>query len=344
MKIDDIAKLANVSKSAVSLALNGKPGVSPETRDKILRIAQETGYVQRSQLHARQVFKSKRYLRLAALTNSGIVLAEYEKQPFFTELIRHIEDQCSSFGYSLLFSSIQEGNLLGEIRQLAEDREAAGLILLGTNLSREQTAMIAEQAAPLVVLDTCYESLDADFIVMNNFMGGWQAANHLIELGHRRIGYVQSRSRMYNFDARKRGFEAALREHSLSVDKNHLFTLAPTVVSSQEEFVQGWAGLAGERPTALFCECDYMAISVIKSAHELGIRVPDELSVVGFDNISEAEVITPELTTIHVAKEKIAALAVERLVRLTEQEHNPLHLKTFVDTSLVVRKSTRALP
>ncbi|MCC3377151.1 LacI family DNA-binding transcriptional regulator [Cohnella sp. REN36] len=342
MKIEDIAKLANVSKSAVSLALNGKPGVSPETRDKILKIVQDTGYIQRSQLHAQQVYRSNRFLRLAALTNSGIVLDEYEKQPFFTELIRHIEDQCSSYGYSLLFSSIQGDQLAGEIQRLAADYEASGLILLGTNLSRDQVALVSEHVKNLVVLDTCYESLAADFVVMNNFMGGYQAASHLIELGHRRIGYAQSKSRMYNFDARRRGFEAALEEHGLSISKEHLFTLAPTVVSPQEEFVQAWSALS-ERPTALFCECDYMAISVIKSAHELGIRVPDELSVVGFDNISEAEVITPELTTIQVEKEKIAALAVERLVRLTENEGKNLHLKTLVDTSLVERKSTKAL-
>ncbi|GIO16245.1 LacI family transcriptional regulator [Cohnella xylanilytica] len=343
MKIEDIAKLANVSKSAVSLALNGKPGVSSETRDRILKIVQDTGYIQRSQLHAQQVFRGNKFLRLAALTNSGIVLDEYEKQPFFTELIRHIEDQCSSYGYSLLFSSIQGDQLAGEIGRLAADYEASGLILLGTNLTREQVSLVSGHVRNLVVLDTCYESLAADFVVMNNFMGGYQAASHLIGLGHRDIGYVQSKSRMYNFDARRRGFDAALEEHGLSVRKEHLFTLAPTVVSSQEEFVQGWTRLGDSRPTALFCECDYMAISVIKSAHELGVRVPDELSVVGFDDIAEAEVITPELTTIHVEKEKIAALAVERLVRLAENEGSPLHLKTLVDTTLVERKSTRAL-
>ncbi|MBB6637779.1 LacI family DNA-binding transcriptional regulator [Cohnella thailandensis] len=343
MKIDDIARLANVSKSAVSLALNGKPGVGPETRDKILKIAQDTGYVQRSQVHAQQVYRTNRFLRLVALTNSGIVLDEFEKQPFFTELIRHIEDQCSSNGYSLLFSSIQGDLLAEEIQRLATDVEASGLILLGTNLTREQVALVSGQIANLVVLDTCHESVSADFVVMNNFMGGYQAARHLIELGHRRIGYVQSKSRMHNFDSRRKGFDAALEEFGLTLAPEHAFTILPTVVSSQEEFLQGWSGLRGDRPTALFCECDYMAISVIKSAHELGIRVPDELSVIGFDDIAEAEVITPELTTIHVEKETIAALAVERLIRLTEQEGRNLHLKTLVDTSLVVRKSTKAL-
>ncbi|THF84668.1 LacI family DNA-binding transcriptional regulator [Cohnella fermenti] len=343
MKIDDIAKLANVSKSAVSLALNGKPGVSPETRDKILRIAQDTGYVQRSQVHAQQVYRTNRFLRLVALTNSGIVLDEFEKQPFFTELIRHIEDQCSGNGYSLLFSSIQADQLAEEVQRLSTDAEASGLILLGTNLAREQVALVSEQIEHLVVLDTCHPAVAADFVVMNNEMGGCQAARHLLELGHRRIGYVQSKSRMHNFDARRRGFDAALEEFGLALAPEHIFTIAPTVVSSQKEFVQGWASLREGLPTALFCECDYMAISVIKSAHELGIRVPDELSVIGFDDIAEAEVITPELTTIHVEKETIAALAVERLLRLTEQEGPSPRLKTLVDTSLVVRKSTKAL-
>ncbi|HUC92855.1 MAG TPA: LacI family DNA-binding transcriptional regulator [Paenibacillus sp.] len=343
MKIADIAKMANVSKAAVSLALNGKPGVSPETREKILKIVTETGYVQRSLVPANQVHRSNRVLRLVALTNSGIISDEYHKQPFFTELIRHIEDHSSSRGYSLLFSSLQGDQLSSEIQKMESDHATNGIILLGTNLNKEQIASIADRIDNLVVLDTCFESLHVDFVVMNNFMGGYQAAKHLIERGHRKIGYVQSKSRMYNFDSRRRGFYEALEEHSITVDKNDVFSTAPTVVSSQEDFVEKFTQRRRNFPTALFCECDYMAISVIKSLAELGLRVPDDVSVVGFDDITEAEIITPELTTIHVEKEKIASIAVERLIERSENPEHNIHIKAIVDTSLVERKSTKIL-
>jgi len=343
MKISDIAKMANVSKATVSLALNGKPGVSPETREKILKIVYEHGYVKRPLTLANRAHASSRVLRLVALTNSGIISDEYHKQPFFAELIRHIEDHCSSRGYSLLFSSLQSDNLISEIEKVENGHPANGIILIGTNLSKEQISSIAKQIDHLVVLDTFFESLPVDFVVMNNFMGGYQAAKYLIEKGHRKIGYVRSKNRMYNFDSRMRGFYAALEEYSITIDKNDIFTIAPTVVTSQDIFVEQFKRRKDDHPTALFCECDYMAISVIKSMMELGLRVPDDVSVIGFDNISEAEIITPELTTIHVDKAKIAAIAVERLIERLENPGHNIHIKTIVDTTLVERKSTRAL-
>jgi len=342
MKIEDIAKIANVSKAAVSLALNGKPGVSTETRDRILRIAQDTGYIQRTQIHAQQIYRNNRYLRFAALTHSGIIQAEYEKQPFFNELIRHIEDKCSSLGYSLLFTTLSSEHLENEIHDLASDIETSGLILLGTNLSKEQISLFTGRINNLVIIDSCYESIAADFVVMNNYMGGYQAASHLIQLGHRNIGYAQSRNRMYNFDARRSGFLAALNDHQLTLSDEHTFVLSPTVVAPQQDFLDDWKKLK-EKPTALFCDCDYIAISVIKSTYELGLRLPEDLSIVGFDDIPEAEVVTPELTTIHVEKELIASIAVERIVRVCEGEISETKVKTLVDTKLVERRSTAAI-
>ncbi|MFE5320524.1 LacI family DNA-binding transcriptional regulator [Paenibacillus sp. NPDC056579] len=342
MKIEDIAKLANVSKSAVSLALNGKPGISPETRLKIINIAKEGGYIPRTQSRPEKTGGTSQILRFVACTNSGIVSEHYAQQPFFMELIRCFEEQCRTNGYSLLFSSVPSDQLEQQIDQLETENESNGIILLGTNLSREQIRLITNIQPNLVVLDTCFETEQTNFIVMNNRMGAYQAAQHLLELGHRRIGYVQSSYRMYNFDRRKQGFLACLEENGESLKDSDVFASPPTAITAQPSLVSLFLERKGSMPTALFCECDYIAISVIKSLAEAGLRVPDDISVVGFDNIHESVVITPELTTIHVEKETIAEMAVKKLMSMIDNGDR-VNIKAFVDTRLVVRKSSRAL-
>jgi len=339
MKIEDIARLANVSKSAVSLAINGKPGISEETRNKILRIAREQGYIPRTLKHARQTAAANHTLRFVACTNSGIVHEQFNKLPFFMELIHYIEKHTRTNGYSLLYSTVPIDQLESGLAQLESDHETDGIILLGTNLPEDLIRLISAKQQKLVVIDTCYETLNANFILMNNFMGAYQAARHLIELGHRRIGYVQSVSRIYNFNERRRGFLRALEEENLTLREDDIFTVVPTEITVQEAFIQA-VRERQDLPTALFCECDYIAISVIKSVHELGIRVPDEMSIIGFDNIQESMVITPELTTVHVEKERIAEVAVKTLIDMIEK-NDPICMKTLIDTRIISRNSCR---
>ncbi|WP_078435141.1 MULTISPECIES: LacI family DNA-binding transcriptional regulator [Bacillaceae] len=340
MRLDDIAKLANVSKSAVSLALNGKNGVSEETRDKIVKIAQEHGYIPRPILKAEQYFQTRnKLLRFVACTNSGIVTEHYESLPFFMELINNIDKQVNPSGYSLLVTSVDINMLKEELTRLEQEQPSSGILLLGTNLTPEQINIVSTIQQNLVVLDTCFETLNTNFIVMNNVHGAYLAGRHLIELGHSEIGYIESNSRMYNFEMRKIGFLQSLSEHGLEIKNENVFFLSPTTISSQDVFIEKIKKRSHNLPTALFCEADYIAISVIKSLLELGIRVPDEISVIGFDNIFESQVITPELTTIHVKKEKMAAIAVEQLINQIENNDFD-RINMFIDTELVVRKSS----
>ncbi|PGY10669.1 transcriptional regulator, LacI family [Bacillus sp. OV166] len=339
MKIDDIAKLANVSKSAVSLALNGKNGVSQKTREKVLRIAQEHGYIPRPIIKADQYFQpNTKLLRFIACTNAGIVTEQYESLPFFMELIHNLDKQIGSSGYSLLVSSISIESLQEEVSRLEQEQKSAGILLLGTNLTPEQINLVADIQPNIVVLDTCFETLDVNFVVMNNVYGAYQAGQYLMELEHQQIGYVGSNTRMYNFDMRKKGFLQALTENGLKIAESNYFSLSPTVISSQDAFKEKINKRMGQLPTALFCEADYMAISVIKSLTELGIKVPEDISVIGFDNIFESQVITPELTTIHVKKDRIALLSVEKLIRQIENNDSD-KIKLFVDTELIERNS-----
>jgi DNA-binding LacI/PurR family transcriptional regulator len=342
LKIDDIARLANVSKSAVSLALNGKRGVSEETREKVLKIAQDHGYISRAIIKADQYYQtSSKILRFVACTNEGIVTDHYDTMPFFTELINCIDRHTDASGFSLIISAVKINQLYEEISRLEREQKSDGILLLGTNLSPEQIKLVAEVQPNLVVLDTCFNTIDINFVVMNNQYGGYQAAKHLMDLGHQNIGYVSSDTRMYNFKMREKGFFEALSENDLKIDKTNYYSLSPTLITSQDSFKEAIKNQK-ELPSALFCECDYIAISVLKSLYELGIKVPEDISIIGFDNIFESKVVTPELTTINVKKDQIASMAVEKLIKIINEEDTD-KVKIFVDTELITRNSCQKL-
>lgn len=340
MKMEDIARLAGVSKSAVSLALSGKPGIGSDTREKIIQIAKEHGYAVKNRSNKPEsVTKSLTFLVLA---NSSIILDRYYQQPFFRELIHFIEERCRAYGYSLIFAAIEMENYEKEIAQFVEERLTDGVILLGTNLELPKIEELAGMIPHLVVLDTCFETLPVHFVEINNFMGAYQAGTYICKNGHRRIGYLASDLRIHNFEERKRGFLAALHQYEQPVGIQAEFHVSPTTMTAQTELrqqVEAYTRGGKELPTALFCECDYIAISAIKTLSEMGYRVPEDISVVGFDNINESQIVTPELTTVHVEKERMAQLAVELVINSIEA--NPPTSKCKVDTVLVPRLSCK---
>ncbi|WP_339316660.1 LacI family DNA-binding transcriptional regulator [Paenibacillus sp. FSL R10-2734] len=357
MKMEDIAKLANVSKAAVSLAFNGKPGIGQETRDRILQIAAEAGYTPKIRASAAKkvaegsedlskssvtgLQHSNNSLVFLVCTNSGIVLEEYYQQPFFQELIQFIEERCRQKGYHLMYSKVNMEYFEQEIEQVGEHNRNQGVIVLGTNLSRQQIYYIQEQLPNVVVLDTCYDEMPVQFVGINNMMGAYQAGTFLCQTGHKSIGYIASSVRIHNFEERERGFQAALKEHGVVLPAANRLSVAPTILTSQESLKRQLEAIIdrGEGlPTAWFCECDYIAISAMKTMAELGVRVPEDTSIIGFDNIKESVIVTPELTTIHVDKERMAVLAVDMLADSIEKGLD-VKSKIKVDTTFIERKS-----
>ncbi|MGM7719784.1 substrate-binding domain-containing protein [Metabacillus sp. Hm71] len=150
-----------------------------------------------------------------------------------------------------------------ELTRLEQEQASSTILLLGTNLTPEQISIVSTIQRNLVVLDTCYETLNINFIVMNNVHGAYLAGKHLIELGQSEIGYIESNSRMYNFDMRKKGYLQSLSEHGIEIKKENVFSLSPTMIFSQDVFIEKIKKRTYNLPTALFCEADYMAISLL---------------------------------------------------------------------------------
>lgn len=331
LKMSDIAKMANVSKSAVSIAINGKEGISEETRQKILKIIDEQGYT--------PLRKSRRddtvgmgEVTFLVVTTSGLVQDNYRSLPFFNSLISALSADVGQQGGSLRTVTVEANDLAERLENVANTSQN-GVLVLGTDLSKAQTRLIRRRLNHVVFLDTYFEDVMADFVTMDNYQGAQLAARYMLQQGYKNIGYFASDKPMSNFNERRRGFREALSEAGVKIANDHFYLLSPT-----DQDPQGLDLKADSLPEAIFCEDDYIAIRLIKAAQRAAISVPDKLAVMGFDDIYEASLISPELSTIHVPVEQMARQALHQLQgQLTSTSWNPQ--KTLVATTLVKRQS-----
>jgi len=337
LNIKTIAKLARVSTSAVSIALNGKPGVSEKTRNNILRIAREVEYRHRALPDPLAV----KTVQFVACVDGDIIGDDMSRSPFFVDLVRNIEREARHLGYACMISTVPISAAAKQIERMRAPFANAGLILLGTNIENPQLEALAAIAKHVVVVDTLAVGTHLNTVAINNRQGAMLAAQHLLDLGHHSIGYGCGGKRISNFEEREIGFRDALAAVGISFAESNRFPLPSDIKGAATTFSEQLSDRKGNMPTAIFCDNDYMAIGLIKALSAAGYRVPKDCSIIGFDNINEGRVISPELTTIHVPVDQISKRAVERLVELLNGSDGP-PIKQIVDTSLVIRDSTSA--
>lgn len=335
MKMDDIARIANVSRSAVSLALNGKDGVSKETRAKIFKVIDEYDY--------KPLRKNKKAshhelanVSLLAIKSAGLVGKNYRSLPFFDSLISALSERISNAGGTLQINTVDSDSLNQSLNELPVSTGATGTIVLATDLTSEQVSLIQKQLNNVVFIDTYYHNIKADFVTMDNYQGAYDAALFMMSKGYQRIGYVASDKIVANFKARRQGFKDALATQHLEVDNHNFYTISPTELDPRGVNIQQIIGQ--NAPEAIFCEDDYIATRLIKGCLKAGVKIPDDLGIMGFDDIYEGTLLTPELTTVHVPIQQITDQAIRQLQGQVFSK-NWSHQKTLVSTYIVNRNS-----
>lgn len=332
LKMSDIAKKANVSRSAVSLALNGKPGISEETRKRIFQIIHEEGY---KPLRKRKKGGLRRLsvLDLILISNKkGLMSRNYASLPFFDSLVADLTQNVTSFGGKVQIDTISIESIKKDIEKL-DHIEAA--IVLATDLNKEQVRLINDLIKNVVFIDNYFSDIDADFVSIDNKQGAYLAGKYIIDKGYKNIGYVASNKPITNFLARREGFRKALHENNISIDPQNVFSADPTQLMTTGELTKKEIG---SLPEVLFCEDDYMALRFIKELSKRGLKIPQDIAIIGFDDISADTMITPELTTIHVPINQIVIQAINQVLNQASNK-KWLPQKTFVSTTLVERQS-----
>lgn len=327
--IRDVASRAGVSVATVSKVINQRYGVAEETNARVLAVIEELGY------EASLVAQSLRNHRTNVI---GILVADLE--PFSTELLKGAADAIRGTGYELVVYSAggRTGDHVGwERRYLSR---LSGTLIDGAVLVTP-TVTDVRYDAPIVAVDPHTGPSNLPTIDSDNLRGGHLATAHLLTLGHRRIGMLTGRSDLQSAHLRELGYRQALAEAGIPIDEDlvQVGAYVPEIaVDAARRLLTGRT-----RPTAVFAANDLSAIATIEVAGELGLRVPEDLSVVGFDNVPESALCTPPLTTVDQPIRQMGQRAVELLVRLIGGE-TPDGVHVTLETRLVVRQSTAAPP
>jgi LacI family transcriptional regulator len=328
--ITAIAKEAGVSVPTVSRVVNGRSDVSPQTRARVEEILRLHGY-------RRRTARSRGPAGLVDLVFNDL------DSPWAVEIIRGVEDVAHATGVGTVLSAIHRRS--SSTRQWLQNlraRATDGVILVLTDLPLPIHAELRRLGVPVVVVDPVgAPAMEVPTIGATNWTGGMQATEHLISLGHRRIGFIAGPPRLLCSRARLDGYRAALEAAGLDVDRE---LLREGDFYHESGFAGGASLLdAGQPPTAIFASSDQMALGVHEAVRQRGLRVPDDVSVVGFDDLPEVRWSSPPLTTVRQPLSEMGQLAARTVLRLAAGERIE-SLRVELATDLVVRDSTAPPP
>ena len=339
----EIAAKLNLSPSAVSLALNGKPGVSEATRTLVIETAAQLGYGRLEGAGLPGPARTVCFIRYA-----GRIVQIAEHTSFSAFVLQGVEARATELGYGTQVRYLNAGDLYNP-QALEFIRQVDGVVFLGTDVTEAQLPELEQffgalGDTPVVVVDSAALANRVDCVINDCFGGARAAAELLLRTGHRRIGYVKAKQRIRNLDERERGVRAALDQAGLP--------LAATIevdISSEGAFqdFDAWFKSGPPLPDALFADNDVIAAAAIRVLKKHGRHVPDDVSVIGFDDIPMCEMLDPPLTTVHAFKEELGMVAMDLLDRRIKRGEVPHKmasvglLNTTVSTTLVERFSVK---
>jgi LacI family transcriptional regulator, repressor for deo operon, udp, cdd, tsx, nupC, and nupG len=332
-RIQDVAKLADVSTATVSRALATPERVSPEARARVLEAIAKTGYVPNPA--ARTLRSQKTYMVLVVLPDLS--------NTFFSKILRGIEETLFEAGYGMIISDL-DGSPEKEAHFAAFTAAGRvdGAILLNGHLfgqSREGEGQPARIKIPLVAVCEAIPGADIPQIEIDNRAAAYGMTQHLAFLGHRSIAYVSGPASNILERERFQGFKDGLETAGLPFDPALVlpgdYTIEAGVRAGQDLVARS------TRPTAVFCTSDEMAIGLMRTLFSAGLRVPEDISVAGFDDIEFAAVAEPPLTTIHQPRRELGQAAASALIELLQGRPSPKRIR--LETELVIRDSVAPL-
>ncbi len=328
----ELAAQLGLSESAVSLALNNRPGVSTATRKRVLNAAKEQGY----DFARKSVAGSGKRgaICFAVYKKSGAVV---DDTPFFASLTDGINIGCRKEHYDCVTRYLYDDDDLEDQIYALNSGGFAGVIVLATEMEEGTLKLFSILSIPVIFLDAYFENPDYNYILINNIQGAYLAASYLIRKRRSQPGYLRSSYSISNFEQRADGFYKAIRAAGLSTSQSQVIRLTPSQEGAYEDMKQLLAG--AEKPVnCYFADNDLIAIGAIQALKEAGYRVPEDVAVVGFDDMPACEYMSPPLSTVQVPKVMMGQTAAYWITSLAE-ERPATTLKIEVNTRLIKRKS-----
>lgn len=333
MDIREIAKRAKVSTATVSRTINHVPTVDPQLAKRVWKVVDELGYYPNTQARALVSGKSRIF---------GLIVSEITN-PFFPEIVQSFEDIAVQHNYEILLTSTIHDPKRMElaVRRMIE-RRVDGVAVLTFGMEESLIDDLRFRKVPLVFVDVGPAVAKVSNIRINYQNGIRQAVQHLAAMRHTKIAFVSGPPHLRSALARKKAFEDSMEEIGLEVPKEYIVAGDHTMEGGMTALTR-LIGLR-ERPTAVLCSNDMSAIGVMREAYDCGMAVPQELSVVGFDDIRLAQFTIPPLTTVQMSQKLLAEYAFKALISEVEQPHSSGGRELELMTNLILRRSTSLAP
>jgi LacI family transcriptional regulator len=330
MDIREIARRAKVSTATVSRAINRVPTVDPQLAKRVWKVVDELGYYPNTQARALVSGKSRIF---------GLVVSEITN-PFFPEIVQTFEELAVQNNYEILLTSTVHDStrMKSSVRRMIE-RRVDGVAILTFGMEESLLDDLRLRKVPLVFVDVGPNAPKVSNIRIDYQNGIRQAIQHLAALRHTAIAFVAGPAHLKSAETRKEAFRHAMGEIGLPTP--------PEMLVVGDHTMEGGMRALGELmrlpspPTAVFCSNDMTAIGVMREAYDLGVKVPHDLSVVGFDDIRLSEFITPPLTTVRMSQTELARIAFQALINdVAEEAANSGRKEYPLSTNLILRRST----
>jgi LacI family transcriptional regulator len=331
VNIKDIARLANVSPSTVSKALNHQTDISEATRERILAIAKELNYSPNA---------FGKGLKSRTTENLGVIfcreLQPLSGNPFYSRVLEGIEAEVALNNYNLILYFVPT-NQQDLLPKMVREGQVDGLILVGV-FNTEFIQILHQSAIPIVQIDPKIRLMNSHQVLINNEDGASQATQYLINVGHKRIGFISGDLNRLSFNQRYEGFIKTLKFNRIVPDADLVKTEGLEKGYDQVKELL----MLPNPPTAIFAANDINAIYGYQAVRELGYEIPEDISIIGFDDIDLAKFSTPPLTTVRVYKEELGSLAVRALFKSINGELEQPQT-VIVPVKLIERESVKKI-
>jgi LacI family transcriptional regulator len=334
VKMSDIAEISGVSRSTVWAVLNNKPNVSQKMKEKVLATIRETNYQHR-------LVSGSMLGQLSQMI--GVVVQDFNN-PFYTELISGLQHSLAAQGYFLITHDTQ-GNHDEEsktIQRLMEYRLGGFVVApIQSSEKHEHIAKLVAARVPLVTIGPV-PGVDTHYVDFEDRKGSRLATDYLLQNGHRRIACIGGPTRSHSGNERILGFIEGLYSEGIEFQESMVIRTDGTYDSGYEGTMEILRN-GNPLPTALLCYNDLVAMGAYQAAHEMGLHIPNDISVIGFDDIKMASILGPPLTTVSITPHKIATAASNILLDLLQGEAVKQYRQEFIEVALVERASVNAL-
>ncbi|MDD3403716.1 MAG: LacI family DNA-binding transcriptional regulator [Hespellia sp.] len=341
IKNKEIAEKLGISVTAVSLAINNRPGVSEETRQKVIQLINESLSLSPAP-HSTINYSGNNSvgsILLSVHKKHGHVIND---KPFFSNLLETCQQEAMKSNYALTIAHYIPGQNIDEYIEYIRSLKIDGIVVMATEIDNDDLSHYRSLNIPLVLLDGSFDLADVDSVALDNQTAIFRAFDYGYQLGHRNIGFLKSEVFINNFGHHFDGFMKGIRTYNLDEYNHPVIELPCSIEGAYNQMKEFLANPPAnfQMPTLFLADLDFIALGAMQAIKEAGYSIPDDISFIGYDDVSACEIFDPPLTTTRVNRMDVGRIATRRLIQKMNRTEN-YYTTTQVSSELIIRKSVK---